>query len=579
MIAMRAFSYLKRILTLFLLLLTGVVFAQEDTLPGGIDTQKLIIVKPYSPTVSDAVKLKQRPDKEPDSAIAEKKKVNYDIFYVPVASTFEPEKGRAAGVSRQRLPNLYDNYLALGIGNYTNIFAELYSHIDINKRQNLSIGLQHHSSQGGIDQALQDDKYYDTDLNLGFHSNERGFVWDINLDLMHQLYNWYGFYGTDNSFYSSHDLNVKHNYLGVGLGGNIKVKQGAFEGISVRYFHFGDDFESTENQIVIEPEFEFALGEESLSAILSFEYLTGEFADLQRLSYGYLHIGLHPSFNIQRDNFALNLGAQVVYSSDMENSEHEVLFYPKVKASYRVAGDYLTLYAGAKGGLLQNSYYSFTQENPYVAPGMAIAPTNRKYQIYFGAKGKFTDNLSYDVRASYKAEEGKPLFRTSVYDPAITRTRPYLHHNSFGVIYDDIKTLSIYGELGYSLTDKLDIGANLRVNNFSEDVEKEAWNLPGFVANLNAGYKISKQWAVGADLFFVGKRNGEITTLSNLGDPTYKTISVESFIDANLRVNYQLNDQLGFFLRGNNLFNDNYQLWYGYPVQGIQGMLGFSYQF
>src|SRR5699024_6085275 len=110
------------------------------------------------------------------------------------------------------------------------------------------------------------------------------------------------------------------------------------------------------------------------------------------------------------------IGAELAYSNDIEHSESDIYIYPKVKASYDIAGDYLTIYAGADGGLKQNSYYELAQRNPYIAPEAFIAPTNKAYDIFGGVKGKFTEDLSYDFRASYISEEHKPLFLHRGYD-------------------------------------------------------------------------------------------------------------------------------------------------------------------
>lgn len=574
----QAVSFSKVPLTLFFMLFTGALFAQKDTTDTGeIDTQRLIIVKPYSPTVSDAFKLKQTPKKS-DSTEREKKDVSYDIFSIPVASTFTPEKGRAAGVKRQRQPDLYDNYAALGFGNYTNIFAEFYSTIAVGKRQDLSIALEHNSSQGGIDGVELDDKYYDTKFDVGLTSDEDTFTWNGNLGFQHQLYNWYGI--PEDSFTSEeyNSIDPQHTYIGVTAGGEINMKQGVFDKASLNYRHFGDDFSSSEDHVVFKPNFQFPVGREKINAEISADYLSGKFDDAPagQLNYGFLNLGLHPSISITRDKLALDLGAQVVYSSNIEQEESDVFVYPKIKGSYRVAGDYFTLYAGAEGELQQNTYHGFVQENRFLSPDLLIAPTNKQYDIYAGGKGKFTKELRYDLRGSYISEEAKALFIHNGMSGFSPNEEPYLNGNSFRMTYDDITTISVYGELSYSMNENLNFGISATYYNYSTDIQEEAWNLPDMEASLNADYQITEKWSAGAGLFFVGERKDLFDGLLNT---TRKIVKLDSYIDANLRVGFQATDQLGFFLRGNNLFGDNYEKWYGYPVQGIQGMFGASYQF
>ena len=98
---MQRITLSKGLLYFSVFLFSGLLFAQEDDEEGTIDTERLIIVKPYSPTVSDAFKVKQIP-KINDSTERKKKNVNYDIFSFPVASTFTPAKGRAAAVASKQ---------------------------------------------------------------------------------------------------------------------------------------------------------------------------------------------------------------------------------------------------------------------------------------------------------------------------------------------------------------------------------------------------------------------------------------------------------------------------------------------
>lgn len=570
-------AYSNHIFTIFFIFCSGLIIAQEDTTStDDIDPEKLIIIKPFSPTVNDAVKIKQLPDKEKDSTVLGRKKIDYDIYSVPVASTFKPEKGTASGVKREKQPKIYDNYAALGAGNYTNIFAEFYSNIELDKRQNITIGLEHNSSQGGVEGVEFDDDYYDTGVDLAYNAEEDSFNWGIEFGLEHQLYNWYGRLNDDYYNYSQlENAKLKHNYTAYSLEGNIAMKKGVFEKAFLKYRHFGDDFHANENHIEFRPEFRFPLGQDFfINTDVSADFLSGKFGNAHEnpSKYGWLNLGLNPSLNISGDRFKLNLGMGVVYSVDTENSKEDIYFYPKAKASYRMVGDYLTLYGGVDGGMQQNSYYTLSQENPYIAPDLAIAPTNTKFDVFAGGKGKFTDEFYYDFRASYKAQENKGLFAANRFNPTDSNLSGLQYYgNSFTVLFDDLKTLSLAGSLGYDVAENFNVGFNFALNDYSVTDEEYAWNLPEMEASLNADYQISKKWSVGGDILFVDERHDFINNANR--------VKANSYLDANLRVDFQLSDQLGIFARGNNLFNENYKRWYSYRVQGIQGMLGLSYQF
>jgi hypothetical protein len=78
-----------------------------------IGTEVVNVVKPYTPTISDAYKVKEVPVIE-DQETTKKEEVKYQIFSFPVASTFVPAKGKAAAVDKAKQEKLYPNYATSG---------------------------------------------------------------------------------------------------------------------------------------------------------------------------------------------------------------------------------------------------------------------------------------------------------------------------------------------------------------------------------------------------------------------------------------------------------------------------------
>lgn len=577
-------AFIKNIILLSFVFAGGFLWAQKDT--TDIDTQKLIIVTPYSPTVSDAVKIKQKPNLDNEKTELEKKKINYDIYSFPVASTFTPEKGRASGVKRIAQPNLYDSYAALGIGNYTNITAEFYTDLEVGDRQRFTIDLSHLSSQGGVKKIplKGKDKFFDTQFGMGFKAEADNFYWGAKVGLLHQQYNWYGIMDNIFSDYELKEINPTHNYIGLGLGGNLEMKKGILDKVDLKFQHFRDDFDSAENRIALKPNFRFDVEDNNLNTEFTIDYLNGKFKDRGLAgdkNYSHLNLGIYPSYNYDYGDLSFTIGFEGFYSSDLENSNSKFYIHPKLKASYHIAEEFLTAYAGIDGNLKQNSYFEFTQDNPYVAPQLWIAPTHTPFDVFVGGKGMLTDELFYDLRAGYKSVKNQPLFHGIIDDYPMSNSG-FTYNNSFMILYQDVKSFYFQPNLEYKMNDDLQLGmsmtfANHSVNKRTDiyDFSMKAWNLPSLEARMTGDYKITDQWNVGAALFYVGQRED----FKLAPDGSRKTLKAKGYVDANLRVNYQLNDQLGFFLKGHNLFNDNYDIWYNYKSQGIQLMIGASYQF
>ena len=577
---------IKSILTLsFILAAVNYSQAQDK---DNLGTEVVNVVKPYTPEIGDAFKVKATPALN-DSVNTAKKKVTYGIFSVPVASTFAPAKGKAAAVKKSKPVKLYDNYVTLGFGTYTTALAEFYSNFEIDKNSNFGIYLNHNSSQGGIEDVVLDDKFYDTSLNLNYSSRTKNYNWRTDVDLGHMLYNWYGidpFVAQDQTLVSG--IDPTHSFYKAGLSGAIEFNEGFFEGATARIGYFGDSFKSSEIRAVVAPEFMLPIGEQKLSLDLKLDYVNGSFdrnynGIANGIDYSHMILSANPSLQVLKEDLTLDLGINVAAHFNPNASETDVNIYPSVQASYRVVDEYFIAYGGLEGALNQNSYQDLAGENPFVSPTLdTISPTDQKFDLFGGIKGKLSSAMSYNLRASYLSENNKLLFKNnfrSVGNSTVAGSEGYQYGNSFGIVNDDLRTLSLFGELNFDVNSNLKMRINGEVFSYETELEAEAWNLPDFTASFFADYQIDKNWFAGVTLFYVGARKDEVDVFTSSIASNPQQVSLDSYFDANAHVGYRLNDQLSFFARVNNALGNNYERWIYYPVQGLQGMAGATYRF
>ena len=144
-------KYIKFILIL-ILGSSQIVIAQEDE-DDDIGTEIVTVTKAYTPTISDAFKIKSMPNLN-DSIVLQKKKIEYSIFSVPVASTFTPAKGQASKVKKTPPPVLYNSYASAGGGNPANVIAKFYTSRTIDRESGYTVGLDHNSSGWLVSQLL-----------------------------------------------------------------------------------------------------------------------------------------------------------------------------------------------------------------------------------------------------------------------------------------------------------------------------------------------------------------------------------------------------------------------------------------
>lgn len=548
-----------------------------------LGTEVVNIVKPYSPTISDAFKVKETPSLN-DSTNIQKNEVKYNIFSVPVASTFTPAKGKAANVDKVKREKFYNNYATLGLGNYTTVLGELYSNFEISRTDNAGFFFRHNSSQGSIKGVELDNKYYNTSLDANYTSRQRDITYRLEAGVEHQVYNWYGIPEVFAPHIYLGDIDPKQTYFSGSMGGSIALDKSFFERGSVNIRFLGDAFSSSEFNVKMKPEFSFPLENLKLKVDGDIDYLSGGFDNnyfkTSDIKYSFLNVGVIPSLAFVNDDLSLSLGVAGYLSMDAENSETDFSLYPKLNASYRLLDETVIVYGGVEGGLQQNSYYNFKEENPFISPTLYILPTKNVFEGFGGIKGKLSNALAYNFRAAYGKDDNRAFFQANERKNIDENSKGYEHWNSFNVVYDDVNTLSVFAELQVAISDQLSLGVNADYYNYNTDTQSQAWNLPSIKASVFSNFNITEQFYGGASLFFVGERKDlQFNNAENYGASFSEEITLDPYVDINLNFGYRFTERLSAFIKGSNLLSDNYEKWMNYPVQGIQALVGATYKF
>ena len=583
---MKKFPYI----TLGMFALLGAqTHAQKDQL----GTEVISVVKPYSPTVSDAFKIKEVPVAETEET-PKKKEVPYSIFSFPVASTFTPSKGRAAAVQREPRPTLYDNYAYLGIGNYLNVDAELFANYELDNKSIIGGKFMHQSSGGGIDDLIYKDKFVHTGLDLAYGNSTRELSYSVEAGFKNRVNHWYGvnreLFTEEPEEYFSIDAKQKRNTAYV--GGRVQFNDAVFRNLNMRYTRYWDAFDVAENRLVIRPEAVVDFNGKEVQIKAGLDYLSGESAlmgivggAIEQAKYGYANFMVNPSFVLTKQGWSIRVGAKVAYSADLEGDDSNFYVYPDVLASVHLVDDIMIFYAGATGDLKQNSFAELTEKNPFLAPDAWMRPTHNQFNVFGGLSGKLMEGLSYDVKATLSNEKNKALFkmRDTFTTDVNEFTAGYQLGNSFVVAYDNVNSMTIGGELRYDMNAKVNMGINGQLAVYDMKDQAEAWNLPGLRIGADIDVEITPKWFAGADVFYVGQRKDGYLQQAPMDsiflEPVQVTKDVDGYFDVNLHVGYRHNDRLTAYLKGNNLAGGHYERWYNFPVQSFQVLIGASYKF
>lgn len=560
-------------------MISSLAFSQKKK-KERITTEEINVVKPFSPTVSEAFKINIEP--EIDSVdIGGKKDISYSINSIPVASTFTPAKGKAKTLKRIPKERFYNNYISAGYGNYSTPIVEIFAHSNSSNYNDFGGFLNYHSSGGGIDGLVLNDDFTDFDIDLYYKQSERMFDWKVKGGFDYLSTNWYGL--SDEINYSEltiSSIEESQSYTNISLSGEIEFFDSLIHTGDVSLNRFSDKSNSGENHLDINAIIDFPIGRELMYSEISFELLNGKFENnffqTDKIDYTYFNIGFSPNFEVLRENLTVNLGARLYYSITNNFDGSKFYFYPNITASYNISEEALIAYAGIIGDLQQNSYENFVYENPFVSPTLYIQRTNQQYNAYAGIKGLLNSKIRFNLKAAYINEKDKPLYKLnpSLTDGTNEVTEGYQAANSFQVVYDDVNTIYFNAEIIFDLWEEFKFGGNLDFNSYSLENEEHAWNLPLLKATLLAKYT-RKKWSAGADLFFSSDRKDDLSIIPD----TNIRVTNAAYFDMNLNGIYNIDDKFSVFVNVNNILSDNYQVYTNFKVQGLQVFGGVKYKF
>ncbi len=584
---------MKKILS-FICFCTVVGIAAQDhsKKKDTIKTEVVEIETRYNPKIADANKIV----KKPTIKILEKskrKKLVYSIFSAPVASTFVPKTGVVKGIDVGVKERIFNNFVALGYGNYASPYTEMYFHYNSKFENDFGLHLKYSGSQENLRNSVLNSTFSNIETTVFYSQNERFYKWKTYLSAKRNSYNWYGLPDLNFSTLAIGQIEEQQNYNQFNLGGEISFEDSKIEIVKFDLQYFTDAWNSSELYADGSAIFKFPVdflfrNSNEISISTQMEYLRGRFQQSYSsdapLDHHFLTLNASPRYKFKWGAIAIDLGTKLFLSFDIENDLQHFLVYPDVNVQFPIVKDFVSVYGGISGGLTTNNFASFTEQNPYVSPTLFMTQTNQKYHAFGGIKALATNDLSVHLGISRKNEEDKPLFirNNSKSDGATTSLngsdlKGFEYGNSFSVIYDDVITMTFAGELAYEASKYLSVSTSLRYHVFDTRNSAEAWNLPNTEASILAKFK-KKNWYGSASINYFGDRKDALYS----GIYPSNTIGIQTiagFVDANLNGGYHFNDQFTVFVKINNFINGKYQQFANFDVQGFQAILGLSYKF
>ena len=553
---------MKRIFIIILIIITGLVQAQkkQDT----VRTEVINVTRSFEPKVQDAFKLDVNPE---INQIGEKKiPVEYRIQSVPVASTFQPEKGGMAGFKAGSVQeDVYKSYISLAGGNYTQIYGDAYIYYPVNERFGSALRLSHYSSQGK-DTVYKPFSHTYIDALFDFKGDNSRWNFDLGYNGHNNRLNQYIPAAQVNKTILSEQVTDKHTENNFVFDLSAKFKELFIKDLSLRYNNYWDAFDNSEHAVQLQADLKFPIGSIDIKTGIRGDLVNG---DLGRnkyfdpsyqtdISYNNIDFGILPAIQIENDKLVVNVGAKIFYQN-RDTIYKTFQFFPDVNLNFNLIYEKLTLFAGVTGDIIQNAQYRLAADNPYLFAVDPIIPTLMPYDIFGGFKGAFSSSFSYQVDLGFR--------RINNY--AFYYFYPESSLAGHKLIYDDMNQSYFKTAFNIGIGKKFDLKLQLTYLQNDPENLKKAYYLPDFRFKSILIFKPTDKLNFNATLNSVGSRSFS---------PDYDK-ALPGYTDLNLGVRYNINKQFTAFIQAGNILSNPYEIYYLYPSEKLQISGGAAYRF
>lgn len=529
----------------------------------------------FKPKIKKAKRIGEMPNIV--DTVKVKKRFDYSIKRKSLDVSFKPGSIKAVGITNSTDKKLHGHSFDLAAGNYATLFADYRYNNLHSEKIDFGLHLQHYSSTGEI--KFEDGRKSKPDWKEFLAEVYGNYYMDdvkLNSRLFYKqkAFNYYGaplFTDLSNkaSVFNYNDQTFKH----VGLNTSYETLNQSDNdlnyklGLGFEYFTDKHDANEFDLALLAKADLPAGQGKWSLENTLNF---------IQSNKLMYWDNGskdhdvnstlwtVNPSYNLTVDKFNMKLGFKV---QSVFGNDSDFRLYPDVKLNLGLVDQVLDMFAGLDGQLQLNTLRSISEVNPFVHSGLDVESTSTNYRVYGGLKTRISAKSKALFSVEYAQLDHHYFF--SMANDAISpqgQLPSQIHYtNKYAVVYDDIAKLSFTGEIDLQVNNELSLYTLAKYSHYAMDRLNEAWHMPKFEMETKASYAFTDELNFTARLILVGERPVMTDGLE---------AQLDALADFGLGAEYKWNDMLSVYANINNILNADSFLWYGYPSQGINGMMG-----
>lgn len=251
--------------------------------------------------------------------------------------------------------------------------------------------------------------------------------------------------------------------------------------------------------------------------------------------------------------------------------QHSFKLFPIIRAQYELIKKGLFAYSEVGGNRKLYNLSEVYGVNPFTDQSSIITnnilPSNTTYFTRVGVNGNLFRGVSYQLSVEANMQDGFMHFVQSINNNVI---------DSMSLIpqFTEVKMVKLNAQVDAKWTDKFHVWLKGEYQSF----DKYLSHIPEYKIGLYGNYHYNDQWLVTSSVRYTGER-----TYLVIGDDTNDMLSsshkVNPMIDVNCKVDFAYSKQIGFYVEGVNLLNQNFDFWQHELLIGRCVNFGAKYRF
>ncbi len=534
------------------LLCCTLLHAQQKRTDTTIAGQTIEIIQSYKPEIAKPVKPVITPSLP--NIDTSKPRFQYEVPQQTLSYTYHSVPIRPLALGRQQMTMPFQNYIKAGFGNLTSIYVDAGVGSLRGEDYETAFHFGHLSQKGPIQHQQSSRTRFDASGKY----NTGGHALTAALDVLH---NGNTFYGYDHDTFDYARNAIKQSFTGanihVGAENTEANRWNIWYQPSLDFGIYNDKYNAKERtfafdipaSLAIDSTLQFSLG------------LKGNFTQFKNDStdVGNNYIQVNPALDINFDATRIHIGISPTWGKD-----NTCYLLPDLRIRTNVFGNGLSLSAGWKGSLLQNTYQQLSTKNPFLYNIYEVRQTKTD-QVYGGFESALGQHISFGGTLSWRQWKDLALF--------VNNYSLNTDGKQFTVAYDGkVQAISLDAFIRYQVGNVFGLSASgtwynfYKTETFDKAFHEPMLRLGGNMyihpldqlhINVNADF-----W----DGIYTLERNGESRKLP-------------AFLDLSANAEYNIIPRLSVFLQLNNILGTQYQRWNQYRSYGFNIIGGLRFKF